>query len=419
MAQPSITGISPSSGPTGGGTAVTIQGSGFSGATSVLFGGASATGISVQGDGVIVATSPGGAGTVNISVATPGGSSAIVDASQFVYSTPTSSSTGGSTFVDPGLTNQLVNNLVSVLNSATSPDAIEAQNIIMRRIALEGDVVGSRVPPPRNITEIGGYLNLLGTLDEDAMREQALAGILSVAGANPPLGWISNLQALAMVDVTNDRPDGAWQPTIPLYVLVRSDFVPAVKAAQANVHGYGATMPFSSASVLTLPLATPGSTPPTNALKYIGRELSLAPAAALVAPKTDPLALIRAQGTTDPFEIAANVLTATSETVTPANYDAVECTPTSSTTVTVTGGSFVPLAPILADAGFYPASPLPVPGNSADTTWTKFTNITGLAAGETHLGDELSLLYNAEVIASSVFAGAVDWVWDGTAFTGS
>lgn len=417
MAQPSITGVSPASGPTGGGTAVTIQGSGFSGATSVLFGGASATGISVEGDGVIVATSPGGAGTVNISVTTPSGSSAIVPASQFDYSATTSSSTGG--FVDPGLTNQLVNNLVSVLNSATSPDAIEAQNIIMRRIALEGDVVGSRVPPPRNITEIGGYLNLLGTLDEDAMREQALAGILSVAGPNPPLGWISNLQALAMVDVTNDRPDGAWQPTIPLYVLVRSDFVTAVQAAQANVHGYGATIPFSSASVLTLPLATPGSTPPTNALKYIGRELRLAPAAALSAPDTDPLALIRAEGTTDPFEIAANVLTATSETVTPANYDAVECTPTSNTTVTVTGGSFVPLAPILAAAGFYPASPVPVPENSADTAWTKFTNITGLAAGETRLGDELSLLYNAEVIASSVFASAVEWIWDGTAFTGS
>lgn len=418
MAQPAITSISPSGGPAGGGTAVTISGSGFSGATAVLFGGASATGISVQGDTVIVATSPAGSGTVNISVTTPAGSSPIVPASQFAYAA-TSSGGGSAPFVDPDLTGQIVGNLLNVLNTATSPDALEAQSIIMRRIALEGDVVGSRVPPPRNITEIGGYLNLLTTLNETTMREQTLAGILGVAGPNPPLGWISNTQPLAMVSIGNDRPAGPAQPTLPLTVLVRSDFVTAVKAAVAQLHQFGATLPMAGGSVLQLPQATPGSSIPTDILMYLGRVLTVAATAALTTPGTDPLALIRAHGSSDDYEIAAQVLSATANPVVPADYDALVCTATSSSVVELPTGTLVAVAPVLAGAGFYPASPLPVPANNTQTAWARFTNITGLVPGVTRLGDELSALYNPQTVATSVFAGVVDWVWNGTAFTGA
>jgi hypothetical protein len=419
MALPVITSISPSSGPTDGGTAVTIHGTGFTGATAVLFGGAEATGVAVKSAKLIDATTPAGIGTVNVTVTTPSGSSATGAASQFAYAVQAVAPNGGTPFVDPGLSAQLVSNLLSVLTSATSPDAVEAQDIIMRRIALEGDVIGSRVPPPQNITEIGGYINLMTTLKEKAMREQALAGILGVAGPNPPLGWISNSQPLAMVDLANDRPPGPAQPTIPLAVLVRSDFVGAVKAAMAAVHSYGATIPFASPPVLQLPPGAPGATPPADILSYLGREVCLAPAAALADPATDPLAIVRPAGTTKPWQIAARVLVAASATVAPADYDAIRCTATASSTVTLTGARLVPLAPILASAGFYPAAPLPMPANSTQTAWSTLTNITGLTAGVTRLGDELSLLYNAQTIASSVFASVVDWVWNGSAFDGS
>jgi len=56
------------------------------------------------------------------------------------------------------------------------------------------------------------------------------------------------------------------------------------------------------------------------------------------------------------------------------------------------------------------------PANAADAAWAHFTNVTGLVAGTTKLGDELGLLYDAPTIAGSVFAGALDWVWNGTAF---
>src|SRR5580693_276014 len=282
MALPVITSISPASGPDGGGTAVAIHGTGFTGATSVLFGGAAATGVQVKTAKLINATSPAGTGAVNVTVTTPSGSSASGPASQYAYAAAPAQPNGAAPpFVDPGLSAQLVSNLLSVLT----------------------------------------------TYKEKAMRERVRAGILGVAGPNQPLGWISNTQPLAMVDITNDRPAGPAQPTIPLTVLVRSDFVSAVKGALAAVHQYGATIPFASPPVLQLPVGMPGATPPADILRFLGRELSLAPAAALAAPKTDPLAIVRAAGSADPWQLAANVLTATSVTVPPANYDAIQCTP--------------------------------------------------------------------------------------------
>jgi IPT/TIG domain len=421
MALPVITSISPGSGPAGGGTAIAIHGTGFTGATAVLFGGAEAIGVTVKSAKLIDATAPAGTGTVNVTVTTPSGSSASVAASQFTYTVPAATANGSPPFVDPGLSAELVANLLNVLTSATSPDAVEAQNIIMRRIALEGDVIGSRIPNNfmTTPTGVGAVLNYLTSQHETAIRQQALAGMLGVAGPSQPLGWISNVQPLAMVDVTNDRPAGPAQPTIPLAVLVRSDFVSGLKAAIDGVHQQGATLPFASPPVIQLPMAAPGATPPADILRYLGRELDLAPAAALAAPATDPLAIVRPAGSSQPWQIAARVLAAAPVIVPPADYDAIQCTPTSNSTVKLTQARLVPLGPPLASAGFYPATPLPPPANSTETAWAACTNITGLISGTTRLGDELSLLYSAETIASSVFAAAVGWVWNGSAFAGS
>ena len=71
---PTVTGISPSSGSTAGGTAVTITGTNFTGTTSVTIGGAAATGVTVNSATQITATTPAGtAGMANVVVTTPGG----------------------------------------------------------------------------------------------------------------------------------------------------------------------------------------------------------------------------------------------------------------------------------------------------------------------------------------------------------
>ena len=73
--------------------------------------------------------------------------------------------------------------------------------------------------------------------------------------------------------------------------------------------------------------------------------------------------------------------------------------------------------PALAAAAFYPAAPLPQPVTATDTAWARLTNIAGLVAGQSKLGDELALLYTWDAIAASAFGPMLEWRWDGTAFT--
>jgi hypothetical protein len=84
--QPSITSVSPDTGPTTGATVVTLTGTGFSGATTVGFGGLPATNVKVISDTEIQATAPAeAAGTVDTLVITPAGGSATGRADQFTY----------------------------------------------------------------------------------------------------------------------------------------------------------------------------------------------------------------------------------------------------------------------------------------------------------------------------------------------
>jgi hypothetical protein len=85
LVAPAISSVSPSSGPSVGGTSVTITGTNLTGATAVNFGGSAASNITVNSDTQITATSPAGAGTVDVAVTTPGGTSATNSADQFMY----------------------------------------------------------------------------------------------------------------------------------------------------------------------------------------------------------------------------------------------------------------------------------------------------------------------------------------------
>ncbi len=83
---PVVTGVNPVVTPLAGGTSVRILGQGFTGATAVDFGAVAATTFTVTSDSQIIATSPAeAAGTVNVTVVTPGGTSATSSADQFTY----------------------------------------------------------------------------------------------------------------------------------------------------------------------------------------------------------------------------------------------------------------------------------------------------------------------------------------------
>ncbi|WP_168218900.1 IPT/TIG domain-containing protein [Limnoglobus roseus] len=83
---PAVAGVSPGAGPAAGGSAVTVTGSGFTGATAVLFGSTIAA-FTVVSDTQLTATAPAGAGAVDVVVVGPGGASAASPADQFTYTT--------------------------------------------------------------------------------------------------------------------------------------------------------------------------------------------------------------------------------------------------------------------------------------------------------------------------------------------
>jgi hypothetical protein len=86
---PKITSISPASGPSTGGTTVTITGSGLLSAAAPKFGANAATDYLVQNDSVVTATAPvGNLGTVDITVTTAGGTTATSAADKYTYVVP-------------------------------------------------------------------------------------------------------------------------------------------------------------------------------------------------------------------------------------------------------------------------------------------------------------------------------------------
>jgi len=100
LLRPTITGISPTSGPTTGGTSVVITGTKLSDATSVKFGSTTAT-ITANTATSITATSPvGSIGAVDVTVTTAGGTSTTNASDRFTYVTPPSFTSTPVTTVD-------------------------------------------------------------------------------------------------------------------------------------------------------------------------------------------------------------------------------------------------------------------------------------------------------------------------------
>jgi hypothetical protein len=310
----------------------------------------------------------------------------------------------------------VINAMIEVLKSAASPDLMQAQVMLTRRLALTGDVIPSRVPAPANITEIGGYLNLLESLGQKELRAQVLAAILGVAGPNPPLGWASAGPALFFAARPNDRPAGPRQAAIPVEFTVRSDFAPAIDAALKAIHDRGCALPLLSPG-RGLPPVGASAAPSSGLLLYLGRTLDLMPSAALHDPDADPLALAQPDAG-GPAQVVARQLDGNAPqaaAVAAAVWNAWQCDASACQQITASR-RYLPLAPILNAAGWYQ----PAPGNphtlSQPGNWARWTNITGLVAGVTLFGDELQLLYSQTDIVASSLRERLQWVWNGADF---
>jgi IPT/TIG domain len=119
-AAPTVSSVSPPSGPLSGSTPVTINGTNFTGATSVTFGGNAATNVAVNANGTqITALTPAGTalGFVSVSVTTPAGTGALANAFQYVAAIPTV------TLVSPNSGTTSGGNVVFITGTNFTPSA--------------------------------------------------------------------------------------------------------------------------------------------------------------------------------------------------------------------------------------------------------------------------------------------------------
>jgi hypothetical protein len=88
-ATPTVTAVGPNLGRTAGGTSVTVSGTNFVPGATVAFGASAGTSVTVVSATSLTVISPAGAGTVDVKVTTPLGTTTISAADQFTYGNPT------------------------------------------------------------------------------------------------------------------------------------------------------------------------------------------------------------------------------------------------------------------------------------------------------------------------------------------
>lgn len=73
-----------------------------------------------------------------------------------------------------------------LLEQETSENMLKIRELILLRTAMEGQINASRIPTPMNITEVGGYYNLLVKQQEHTMLRQLVSSALGLPNNYAP-----------------------------------------------------------------------------------------------------------------------------------------------------------------------------------------------------------------------------------------
>ena len=152
---PTVNRLAPATGPSTGGTTVTITGSGFTGATAVIFGSTPATRFTVVGPATIHAVSPAGTGVVDVRVTSASGQSAVNATDRFTY-------TGGAS--PPTVTGVNPNNTpigTELGVGITGTNFTNVTAVMFGSVSVTGFVVNG----PTSITVTSPLVNTAGTVD--------------------------------------------------------------------------------------------------------------------------------------------------------------------------------------------------------------------------------------------------------------
>ncbi|MDD4346517.1 MAG: hypothetical protein PHZ11_06465 [Desulfitobacteriaceae bacterium] len=305
---------------------------------------------------------------------------------------------------------ELYSVLLDIIKQESSPEVVEARNLMLRRIAMAGDINPSRIPAPQNITQIGGYINLLESIKQEDLRNRMLASVLGVAMPVEVNDFRENGPELFFARRASDRPECVQADTLPLAFYMRNDFLEAFTGVLASLHAVGASLPVYLTSAPLLPPLSSRLPSQEDILAFLGRILELAPTAAFINPEQDPLIVADEDGNAIVYARSGNV----QETTVVKAY------------VREGGGyvlkevstNLIPITPMMQAAGWYMDK-----RNSEDQSKPddpalalRWRNITGLVPGRSAFASELKLLYTQAQIIGSCLRDMLSALWDGEKF---
>jgi hypothetical protein len=277
---PVVSSVSPATGSTAGGDSVTITGTGFTGATSVMFGTVAGTNVVVNGDTSITVTSPAGsAGQVDITVVTPSGTSAVVTGDEFTYAA--SSGTTTTTTTTPSGPATTLTGAYELYCPGTPVGNIALND------AMTTATLSPAAPTAGQSFSITGYQTMVNL-------PASLATAAAALSPGQPLTGSATTQILASGATPASTPEGPTNFSAPLPTPIPADGVSlSVPTTPATVPGFTATsanitiQEGSSASLSLIvsgaPLALtctayPNDTVPTSGITTV------TPTAASIAP---------------------------------------------------------------------------------------------------------------------------------------
>jgi hypothetical protein len=271
-----LTAISARSGPTSGGTSVTITGTGFTGVTTVSFGPTAAPSFTVTSSTSITAVSPAlPPGTVDVTVSNAGGRSATSAADQFTFIapptitavSPNSGPLAGGNWVTLTGTNLTTTNKVSIGDTTTGfnvlsdtalsvyiPAGETAETVTIVVSTIGGTSARTTAdqytyvapPPPPTVTGVspntgsglgGTTVTITGTgftnvvwvsFGGYAAQSFAINSDTSITAVTPALYYDGT------VDVTVQTLASGWSTTTPADQFTYADSAPAVTGVAPN-----------------------------------------------------------------------------------------------------------------------------------------------------------------------------------------
>ena len=380
---PTVTAISPASGPATGGTGVTITGTGFTGAANVTIGGTAATSFTVVSDTSLTATTPAGtAGTASVLVTTPGGTNSAntlytyVAAPTVTSISPTSGTTAGGTSVTITGTNLTGATAVTFGVTSATVTANSATSITATSPAGTGTV-------DVTVTTVGGTS---ATSPADQFSYVAAPTVTSISPTSGPVTGGTS------VTITGTNFTGA--------TAVKFGATSATSFTVSSATSITATSPAGTGTV-DVTVTTAGGTSATSANDQF--TYNAAPTVTSISPTSGPatggtsvvITGTGFTGTTGAASVRFGTTNATSYTVNsstqitttaPAGSGTVDITVTnnSATSATSANDQFTYKLPAPTVTAVSPNNGPTAGGTSVTITGTNFTGGTSVTFGSTN-----------------------------------